>query len=245
MTGSRTCIAVLLLLVSVLGGCAAAASRDDHAPRLISARGTGRVAVKPDTAVVWLGAEARALALAEATADVARRSTAILASVKSLGVADRDITTTVYSIDPIIDPPRTAQDLTRILGYRVVNMAQVKIRDLGAVERILDGALAAGANTIAAVQFTVDDRSKAEAGARALAVRAAASTAQQLAAAAGVSLGELVSLTEDVASRPVMPRIPYAMAGSAMPVTAMSGGPVESGQLEIVVSVEAHYRIAR
>ena len=149
------------------------------------------MAVKPDVAVVRMGAEMRAPTVAEATADVARRSIAIIDRVKSLGVAERDITTVAYSIDPVIAPRRTEDDPTRIVAYRVVNMVQVKMRDLGAVGRILDGALTAGANTIAGLQFTVDDPSRPEAEARALAVKAAASTAQQLATAAGVGLREL------------------------------------------------------
>jgi uncharacterized protein YggE len=226
----------LLVLAFVLGGCAPAVSPERRAPRLISVRGVGRVAVKPDTAVVRIGAEMRAPALADATADVARRSAAVIERVKALGVAERDITTVTYSIDPVVAPRRTDEDPTRIVAYRVVNVAQVKIRDLGATGRILDSALAAGANTISGLQFTVDDPSRPEAEARALAVKAAAATAGQLAAAAGVSLGALVALTEDQASRPVVPRMTTAVMGAA-------AGPVESGQLDIVVNVEAQYRI--
>jgi hypothetical protein len=207
---------------------------------MISVRGTGRVAVKPDTAVVRMGAEMRAPTVAEATADVARRSSAVIDRVKALGVAERDITTVAYSIDPVVAPRRTEEDPTRIVAYRVVNMVQVKIRDLGAVGRILDAALTAGANTISGLQFTVDDPSRLEAEARTLAVKAAAATAQQLAAAAGVVLGDLMSLTEDVAPRP------QYMARMGAPTTSaasMSMGPVESGQVEVVVNVEAQYRI--
>src|SRR5207249_10940795 len=193
-------------------------------PRLISVRGVGRVAVKPDTAVVRVGAEMRAPALADATADVARRSAAVIERVKALGVAERDITTVTYSIDPIPAPRRTDEDPTRIVAYRVVNVVQVKIRDLGATGRILDSAVAAGANTISGLQFTVDDPSRPEAEARALAVKAAAATAGQLAAAAGVSLGALVALTEDQAAHPVVPRMTMATMGAA-------AGPVESGQI--------------
>jgi hypothetical protein len=231
----------LLLLVALLGGCARATAPEGRAPRLISVRATGRVNVKPDTAVVRLGAEMRAPTAAEATADVARRASAVIDRVKALGVAERDLATVAYSIDPIAAPRRTDEDPTRIAAYRVVNVVQVKVRDLGAVGRVLDGALAAGANTISGLQFTVDDPSRPEAEARALAVKAAASTAQQLAAAAGVALGELVSLSEEVPARPVMPR----MAMQAVAAAPMTAGPVESGQLEVAVSVEAQYRIGQ
>jgi uncharacterized protein len=226
-------------MASALGACSQA-TFEDRAPRLISVRGTGRVAVKPDTAVVRVGAEMRAPTLAEATADVARRAAAVIERVKALGVAERDITTVTYSIEPVTAPRRTDEDPTRIVAYRVVNVVQVKIRDLAAAGRILDGALAAGANTLSGLQFTVDDPSRPEAEARALAVKAAASTAQQLAAAAAVGLGELMSLTEDAPGRPVA-----RMAAQSMAAAPLSMGPVESGQIEIVVNVEAHYRIGK
>lgn len=228
----------LLLLACVLGACSQV-PLDNRAPRLISARGTGRVAAKPDIAVVRIGAEMRAPTVAEATADVARRSAAIVERAKALGVAERDITTVAYSIEPLPAPRRTDDDPTRIVAYRVLNVVQVKIRDLGATARIVDGALTAGANTISGLQFTVDDPSRAEAEARTLAVKEATATARQLAAAAGVGLGELMSLSEDAVARPVMARM-AASPGAAAP---LSMGPVESGQIEIVINVEAHYRI--
>jgi uncharacterized protein len=135
-----------------------------------------------------------------------------------------------------VAPRRTEEDPTRIVAYRVANIVQVKIRDLSATGRVLDAALAAGANTISGLQFTVDDPSKLEAEARALAVKSAAATAGQLAAAAGVSLGELLTLNEDQASRPVMP-MPRMTTAVGAP------GPVESGQIEIVITVEARYRL--
>ncbi|MGH7331505.1 MAG: SIMPL domain-containing protein [Candidatus Rokuibacteriota bacterium] len=229
----------LFTLLSLLGGCAAAPSVGDAPSRLISVRGVGRVAVKPDLAVVRVGSEMRAPTLTDATAEVARRQSAVLSRLKSLGVAERDITTVVYSVDPVAAPRRTEEDPSRIVAYHVVNVVQVKIRDLTAAGRILDGALGAGANTISALQFTLDDPRPVEAEARALAVKAAAATAQQLAAAAGVRLGEVVSVTEGPAVRPPVERM--MMRSAAAP--AMSAGPVESGQYDVVVSVEAHYRI--
>jgi hypothetical protein len=228
----------VLLLLAVGGGCASAHHAEPRGSRVISARGVGKVAVKPDVAVVHVGAEMRAPALADAAGDVARRMTAVLARLKALGVADRDLTTVAYTMDPVTAPRRAEEDPSRIAGYRVTNVVQVKIRDLAGVGRILDDAVGAGANMITSLHFTIDDPSKPEAEARALAVKAAAATAQQLAAAAGVNLGELVLLTEGVA-RPVLER----RAAPAMAMSAMSAGPVESGQLEITVSVEAHYRI--
>src|SRR5262245_50331022 len=110
MTRRRTL--ALALVVAVLTACAPVAG-SDKPPRLISARGVGRGAGKPDTAVVRIGAEMRSPALADATTDVARRSAAVIERVKALGVAERDISTVTYTIDPVTAPRRTDEDPTR------------------------------------------------------------------------------------------------------------------------------------
>jgi hypothetical protein len=231
--------AALVLIVATLTGCAALQGTDDAAPRIITATGTGRVSVRPDTAVVQVGAETRAPSLADATADVSRRISAVLERVKALGVAERDITTVTYAIDPVVAPRRSEEEAARILGYRVANVVQLRIRQLDAVGRIMDAAVAAGANTMRGLTFTVAEPQAIEAQARALAVQNARAKARQLAEAAGVTLGDLVLLTDGVP--PPIPR-PVAVG---RPELAMAPGPVESGQLDISVTVTAHYRIAK
>jgi uncharacterized protein len=232
-------VAALGLIVATLTGCAAVRGTDDVPPRTITATGTGRVSTRPDTALVQVGAETRAPSLADATADVTRRISAVLERVKALGVAEGDITTVTYAIDPVIAPRRSEEEATRILGYRVANVVQLRIRQLDAVGRIMDAAVAAGANTMRGLTFTVGDPRAVEAQARTLAVQNANAKARQLAEAAGATLGELVLLTEG--TPPPVPR----QFGLARADAAMGPGPVEPGQLEISVTVTAHYLIAK
>jgi uncharacterized protein YggE len=232
--------AAMALLAAALTGCAELrATAELPGASLITVTGTGRVAVRPDTALAQLGAEARAASLADATADVAKRMTAVLERVRALGVQERDVTTVTYAVDPLVAPRRSEEEPPRILGYRAANIVQLRIRQLDAVGRILDVAVAAGANTLRGLVFTVSDPAPMEAQARALAVQSAGAKAQQLAAAAGVRLGELVRITEG--EPPVRP------AAERLAVTALTTGPgpIEPGQQEIVVTVTAHYRIAQ
>ena len=83
----------LLLLVVLLGGCAAPAAAERESPRTISVSGTGRVSVKPDTAFVDVGVDLRDATLAGATAEASRRASEVVARVKALGVAPADIVT--------------------------------------------------------------------------------------------------------------------------------------------------------
>lgn len=221
-------------LALLLGGCVS--TPPSHEPGAISVRATGRVSVKPDTVLVNVGVEARDPALAAATAAVAQRMTAALARVKALGVAEADIVTVGYAVDPIVAPRRSEEEATRIVAYRVANVVRVRIRDVAAAGGIVDGAVTAGANTVSALQFTVSDPARAEREARAQAVALAAAKARELAAAAGVPLGEVLSIEEDVAPRPVMAR-------AGVLLSAGGPGPIEAGELEIAVSVQVRYRL--
>jgi hypothetical protein len=235
----RWIAASLMLIIGLLAaGCMTAARNRPGTG--ITVTGTGKVAVVPDTALVLLGVELRAASLVDATTQASRHMSAVLERVKALGVSERDITTVTYSVDPVTPPRRPEDDTVRIAGYRVVNVVQLRVRELTAVGRIVEAAMAAGATTIRGVRFTVADPARPEGEARALAVRDAQVKASQLAEAAGLRLGELVSVTDGAPSpRPLGDRFGVAVGMATAP------GPVEPGQLEIVVNVTARYRLAR
>lgn len=222
---------VMLLAALLLAGCTSMAP-SSQAERGIAVTGSGRVSLPPDTAVLEVGAEARAAQLAEATAEVDRRMRAVLAQVKAVGVRETDVRTTGYAIDPIAESRQPGDPGVRIVGYRVSNVVQVRTRDVAGVGRIVDAAVTAGANVVRNVHFTLDEPTRAEAEARALAMQNAADKARQVAAAAGVRLGRLLSVTESGPVRPV-----------ARMTMAMAPGPVEPGQLDVTITLEARYAI--
>lgn len=234
----RSLVPVLLAAAWLAPGCARPLAPDGRAAEVIVVRGVGRVAARPDTALLRVGAEARAAGLADATAEVARRLTAVLARLRALGVTERDVRTVAYAVEPLAAPRRGEDEPVRLLGYRAVNLVEVRVRDLAAVGPVLDAAVGAGANVVRGVAFTVLDRERLESEARARAVSDAFERAQQLAAASGVRLGDLVRLTEGAAAAPVAERFERA-------AVSVAPGPVEPGDVEVVVSVEARYRIAR
>ena len=222
---------VTLLAGLLLAGCASLAP-PPAGERGIVVLGTGRVALRPDTGVIDVGVEARAPRLADATAEVDRAMREVVARVKGLWVADADVRTILYTVDPIAEPRQPGDTSVRIVGYRVANVAEVRSRQVDGLGRIVDAAVAAGANVVRNIRFTIIDPSAAQAEARALAVRDASVRAGQIAAAAVVRLGRLLSATESGQAQPV----------ARMAMTTMAG-PVEPGQLEITVSVEARYAI--
>lgn len=223
-------------LVILLAGCVAAAAGHDAPDNTIVVSGTGRVSVAPDIALLMLGVESQAPTLAEATADAARRMSAVVARIKALGIADADIATVAYSVDPRTAPPDPVRrDPPRIVGYHVSNLAQVTVRKLADAGPILDAAVAAGANAVRGIRFTLADSSTAQAQARKNAVADALAKARELAAAAGVTLGPVLTIREGGASPPTTMR---AMA-------LRTESPIEPGQLEVAVTIELRQAIAR
>lgn len=208
----------------------------------IGVTGTGSVFVKPDTAIATVGVDITASTLAQATSDASSRMTAVLDKIKSLGVDSKDITTTSYTVNPITSNPKEGET-PQITGYHVSNVVQVKIRKLDDVGKILDAAIGAGANSLNSLYFTVDDPSSSQKDARTQAVTDAMAKAKTLANAAGVSLGPITSISENVSvPRPLVDR--YA-APAAIGLAAGAPGPVETGQMEITVTVEMHFQIAQ
>ncbi len=231
---SSLCLVFAVLLAA---GCVTVATPDPSANAIV-VTGTGRVAVAPDTALLTVGVESQAAGLAEATSDAARRMSAVVARVKAFGVADTDIATVSYSVDPRTAPsdPARRDEPPRIVGYRVANVARVTVRKLSDAGPILDAAVGAGANAVRGIQFTLADSDKATTDARASAVGDAMVKARQFAAAAGVTLGPVLSIRESGISTPTpLPRGAFRMEAT----------PIEPGQLEVVVTIEFRQAIHR
>ena len=93
------------------------------------------------------------------------------------------------------------------------------------------------------LRFTVEDASEAQAQARADATRAAMAHAQQIAGAAGVELGAPVSLSESGASSVRLKSFEQASLGLDS-MTTSSSTPIEAGELEVVVTVNAVFAIS-
>ena len=215
----------LVAVALLLAGCARRRARP-RAPRHHVSAVVAPFGPRPPRARGRRGARARP---SDATADRSPHARGAGAR-EGARHADVDRGSVTSSVDPLITqgPPRWP---CAIDGYRVSNVVQVRVRDLAAVGRILDAVIAAGANTLPSLQFTVNDRSGPESRARVLAVRAAAAKASQMAAAAGVRLGELVLLGEGGGVRPVLQQARY---------TLNAPGPVEPGQLEVEVTVGSY-----
>jgi uncharacterized protein YggE len=204
----------------------------------ISVSGIGRVTTVPDVADVGVGVTITRAKVRDAQAAAATAMQAVIASLKAAGIADKDIQTTMLSLQPVYDysvngnPPK-------LTGYQIVNTVQATVRKLDTISDVIDGALAAGATTLNGITFRVDDPSAAEAQARDAAMKNARAKADALAKDAGVSITGIASITEQSGSVPVpMPFLQGAGAADKAVAT-----PVQVGTNEVDVTVNVVYLI--
>jgi uncharacterized protein YggE len=204
-------------------------------PGGISVSGTGRVQAKPNIATTNLGIETTSATLADAMTQANTKMSAIIDKVKSFGVADKDIQTSSFNISPVLNQPKQGE-APKITGYRVSNQVNVTIRKIDDVGKILDGVVAAGANNVYGISFSVDDPTPYQQQARAAAVKDAQDKAGQLAKGAGITLGKVISISEGGVSP-----VPVFRAASAL--SADSAVPIATGQMDISVSVDMRFAI--
>lgn len=204
----------------------------------ITVTGTGRVMVAPDVADVRIGVQVTKPTVKEARDTAAAAMTKVVAALKAAGIADKDIQTSVLSLQPVYDyPPAGGQG--KLTGYMLTNAVSATVRDLARVADAVDGAMAAGATTVDGISFRVEDQAAAEAQARTAALDQAKAQAQQLATAAGVAITGISSIAES-SSSPVP--VAYREAAKAAGAADLST-PVQLGTNEVDVSVTVAYLI--
>lgn len=207
--------------------------------RVLSVNGNGKVYLTPDIAYINIGVHAEGSAAAETVADNNSKTSKVVDAIKQFGVDAKDIQTINFSIYPqqVFDPQGRP---TGEIKYSVDNTVYVTVRDIQKIGDLLDIVVKSGANTISGIQFDVADKSKAISDARKAAVADARATAEELAAAAGVTLGDVQTISVYSSGSPV----PMYEAKSAAPMAAAdSSVPVSPGQLLISVDVSIVYEI--
>ncbi|MDH6266884.1 uncharacterized protein YggE [Rhizobium sp. SG_E_25_P2] len=193
---------------------------------LISVTGEATASLAPDMALVNL-AVVRTEVTARAALDGSNKAMAdVLAAMKQAGVAERDLQTSGFFIQPQYDyssdndgkPPK-------LLGYQVGNTLTVRLRDLSKLGGLLDTAVTLGVNQGGDIRFLNDKPEAAIDTARAEAVRDALAKAKILADAAGVALGDVLEIADNASiAEPVpMARMSMAAKESADAVPVATG----------------------
>jgi len=238
-------IAGMLLLVGalILSACGSAgasqAGASQQPVRTITVVGQGKASGAPTVAHINVGVETSAPSAQEAMDANRARMSALLEKIKALGIADKDIQTSNFSIyteqRPVVMPSAGKEDYTVV--YRVSNQVSLTIRDIARLGDILDQAVAAGANNVYGVYFGAESTAELEAQAREKAMADAAARAQALASLGGVSVGEVITISEVVGT-------PGPLYYSVAKAEGLGGAtPIQPGEYEISVNVQVTYAI--
>ena len=233
-------VSALVLVALVLGACSPTIMAEPAAPvRTMSVNGTGQVFLSPDIAYIYIGVHTEQDTAAEAVAANNAETQRVIEALKKAGVDAKDIRTTNFSIWPNQQYSPDGQPLgTR---YVVDNSVFVTVRKLDNLGDLLDAAVAAGANSINSIQFDVADKTEALKKAREEAVKDAKAQAQELADVAGMTLGEIQTISfYDSAPAPYLDSYGKGGGGGAAVESAV---PIQPGQLTLMVTVSMSYEI--
>ncbi len=222
----------------------------DPAYNSISVFGEGEIIATPDVATFSFSVSADAKSVSEAQGQVTEKINTILEGLKAMGVEEKDIKTTDYSIWPkyryeqilctptYCPPSRQVED-----GYTVTHSISLKIRKTEEAGKALALVGERGATNLSGISFVVDDPDKILDEARALAIADAKEKAKTLSKELGVRLVRVVSFYDNTGGG-----IPYygeamGMGGDMVRSVKAPAPTVPMGENKITVSVTVVYEI--
>lgn len=231
-------LVLFALLVSACGSAAPLNSASQPNLRTLSVSGSGEAFLAPDIAYIYIGVHTEAATAAEAVADNTTQTEELIQALIDFGIDANDIRTTNFSIWPMDQFDPVSGRPTGEKVYAVDNTVYVTVRELSGLGDLLDAAVTAGANTVNSIQFDVADKDEALQQARAEAVEDAREQAQAIAQAAGLSLGEIQSISFiDPQPYPIFD----GRGGGGGAAAEAAAVPIQPGQLTFTVTVNVTY----
>jgi uncharacterized protein YggE len=228
-------VAVISAALGVAPALSFAQGAQSPMPPQIVTSGAGQARVTPDRATISIGVQSRAPTAAAAAADNARRQRAILDTLRAIGLASEDLSTNNYNVSPEMQYTPNGTVPPRVIAYTVTNTVRVELRKLEDIGRVIDAALAKGANEISSLQFRSTQADSGRRVALAAAVLTAKADAEVLAQAAGGSLGSLL----EVSSTSVAPPRMFDVALRA--TAAKASTPIEPGEQTVSATVTVRW----
>lgn len=236
----------LLLVIGLIAGvlwlngpavevAAAQTPEPTTAQRTISVPGTGTASGAPDIALVQVGVDITNTDVGAAVDEANQSMQDVIDALTGMGINESNIQTTRFDVQQLQNNnPNTGQP-TGQAQYEVTNVVQVRVTDTGQISDVIQTALDAGANRVYGLNFSLQNPGDLESEARTQAVEDAQTRAEELADALGVTLGDLVSITEQGGGGGVSPLVQEAAVGGSVPI--------QQGQLSVSVQVNTVWAI--
>lgn len=239
---TRTVLMTALLALPLAAAAPAFAQEMKPREPVISVTGDGKSSVAPDMAIVNFAVVKQAKTAREALDENNKAMNDVLSALKSGGIAERDLQTSGFSIQPQYNYPQPVdgqQQQPQLIGYQTINSVTVRLRDLAKLGAVIDQSVSLGINQGGDIQFTNDKPDAAIEEARKNAVAEAVKKAKTLSEAAGVKLGRIIEISENVPR--AMPQPVYR--ATMMKEASDAAVPVQSGENNYNVSVTVTFAI--
>lgn len=225
---------------------AATSSGAQSNQRELSTDGRGSVTLSPDEVQVTVGAVTQAPTAQAASDANAAVMSAIISKLNSIGVSNSSISTTTFSVSPLYNYTKTGQAVVYAYQAEHILLITQQSSDLGAlgakVSQIIDGAVAAGANQVNQVYFTLSDQlmKSADNQALQLSIQDAASRATLMAETLGITLSGVVSISSSTQSSPAVGSLSTLRSSSGSSAASTT---VVPGNFTVTASVQVAYGI--
>jgi uncharacterized protein len=196
--------------------------------------GEGSASATPDYAWIRGGVTSNGKTAKEATDANSKLIAAITAALLSSGIDQKDIRTSRFFVQPVYIHQQNAEP--KFSGFNATNQLTITIRQIAKLGDILDRLVTAGATEVGNIEFLQSDPATAFDRARQAAIADAQHKAELYAQAAGLRLGSVVWITEDIGSgsTPFSPLAAKRVAAqAAMPVQISPG----EDTLRVVIAV--------
>ena len=229
MTVSKILVFACALLLAVPAAAA---------ERTIDVDGYGEAMAKPDAAEISVAVIANATTASDAMALVSSKAAVLLKTVASHNIPEKNIQTGNVSLNPVYQRIKnsTSQE-AKIIGYTASIDHRILVTQLDNLGLLLDGVLRAGADRLNGLRFLVTDPATMQAEARRKAIDNAFVVAKQLTAAAGVQLGDVMSITQSSGGRSVSQQRMMSAIESHQGVPVMPGQVAERARVHIIFAI--------
>jgi uncharacterized protein YggE len=236
----------VLTLLAVPAACAQEASvSGSYHPNSIqpettvSISATATVEREPDIAIMTTGVQTDARTAAQAVAENAKLMASVFKAVEKAGIAEKDMQTSNFSLHPQYNySSKLSSGAPRLTGYRATNQLSVTVRDLDSLGETMDALVSAGSNQFNGLQFALDDPSDAKDEARRGAMQKARERAELYAAAAGLKVKRIVTISEGGGYNPG----PMPMA-RAWAQAMDSATPIATGEVGYSITVSVVFEL--
>ncbi len=228
----------MILLAFLLGGCTQSAAVAPQNLATISVDASSYMEVLPDQGEVYVTVLTRG-DTAQVQTDNAVLADEVIAAIVAAGVDKEDIETSSIDFYPtyIYDENTRKNDID---GYEARHRLSVTIKNLDIVGKVIDEAVAAGAQYIEGVNFTVSDEKREEYKKTLIeeAVAKAKVKADAAASASGESIDGVQTLSvSDYGGQP------YYRADAVKGIGGAEETQVLPGEVRVEISVHIAYRL--